>query len=84
MEMFNFEKRLAEITPDPGNFSDPVTSLQKLSVAELKGMSNTIFWGDLLTALFPQGNINDQTQVITTSVQYLQDVSGLISTTDKG
>lgn len=42
VDMLNFEKRLAEITPDPSNVTDPITSLYKLSVAELKGMSNTV------------------------------------------
>jgi hypothetical protein len=41
-DMFNFEKRIAEITPEERNMSDPVSSLQKLSVGELKSMSNTV------------------------------------------
>jgi hypothetical protein len=112
VEIFNFEKRIAEITPDPRDLLDPVIHSHRITVSDLKSMSNTvscfncfflcklyctgyvvlmcgtkslqIFWEDFLKFLFPQGNINDQTEILTPSLEYLTDISSIISATDKG
>lgn len=53
-EMFYFEKRLAEITPDPLNYSDPVVNLKRYTVGELKSMSNTVSYATNVNALTAQ------------------------------
>lgn len=42
-----------------------------------------IFWPDLLKGMFPKSNINEQTEVIVLSKQYLTDISAIISSTDR-
>lgn len=41
-ELFNYEKRIAEITPSPESLRDPVESFHRITVNELKGMSSTV------------------------------------------
>ncbi|CAL8074169.1 unnamed protein product [Orchesella dallaii] len=81
-ELFNYEKRIADVTPPPESLRDPVETLQTVTVSELRGMSTNIFWDDLLKSMFPQGNINDHTQVLVASKEYLTDISSIISSTD--
>ncbi|ODM93644.1 Endothelin-converting enzyme 1 [Orchesella cincta] len=83
-ELINYERRIAEVTPSPESLRDPVESFQKVTVSELRGMSSTIFWNDLLKSMFPGENINDNTEILILSKQYLTDISGIISSTDSG
>lgn len=46
-ELFNYEKRIAEISPNPESLLDPVETFQKVTVYELKGMSSTVTTQDI-------------------------------------
>jgi len=41
-DIFEYEKRIARITPNPGNLTDPVANLHIIAVSELKSKSNTV------------------------------------------
>ena len=41
-EIFSFEKRIAEITPDPLGLRDPVQALNKVTVGQLRSQSSTV------------------------------------------
>jgi predicted metalloendopeptidase len=79
--IFNYEARIASVMPDTIN-SSMRENFTKVRVEALKSMSNTIFWDDFLKGVFPQGHISDDTEVLVTSLEYLKDISMIISTSE--
>lgn len=41
-DIFNYEKRIAEITPDLANLQNPITTYNAVSLAELKLTTSTV------------------------------------------
>ncbi|CAG9770513.1 unnamed protein product [Ceutorhynchus assimilis] len=82
-DIFNYEKRLAEITPDLVSLQDPITTYNAVSMAELKHTTSTIPFYDILQAMYPEVSISDNTQVLVTSQEYLTQLSQIISSTDR-
>ena len=50
VDMFNFEKRLAEITPDFEYLADPIKTLNRMTMKDLHTMSMNIPWLDIAKA----------------------------------
>ncbi|PSN48713.1 hypothetical protein C0J52_08789 [Blattella germanica] len=73
-ETFHFEKRIAEVTPDPMEMQDPL-SFTITTVEELKQKAPS--------AMFPRANIGDKTEVLMPSENYITKVSSILSTTDR-
>ncbi|XP_050300559.1 protein gone early [Anthonomus grandis grandis] len=81
-DMFNYEKRLAEVYPDRISLQNPVTTNSAISIFELKETTSTIPFFDILQAMFTEVTISDNTDVIVTSPEYLMQVAQIISSTD--
>ncbi|XP_048525943.1 protein gone early isoform X2 [Dendroctonus ponderosae] len=82
-DIFNYEKRIAEITPDLANLQNPITTYNAVSLAELKLTTSTIPFHDILQALYPKVSISENTEVIVTSQEYLSELAQIISSTDR-
>ncbi len=41
-DVFEYEKRIARVTPEPGNLTDPVANFHKIQVSHLRAKSNTV------------------------------------------
>uniref|UniRef100_A0A1B6L0T8 Endothelin-converting enzyme 1 n=1 Tax=Graphocephala atropunctata TaxID=36148 RepID=A0A1B6L0T8_9HEMI len=81
-DMFNFERRLAEVTPDTRDLQ-PFQAANKNTVGEIKAWAPSIPIHDLLLAKYPEANIDDMTEILIPFPNYLQGISNLISTTDR-
>ncbi|KAG5881500.1 hypothetical protein JTB14_001644 [Gonioctena quinquepunctata] len=81
-DMFYYEKRIAEITPDTISLQNPITTYNAISLSELK-QTNPIPFFDILQAMYPGSNITENTEVIVTSLEYLGQISQIIATTDR-
>lgn len=81
-EIFHFEKRIAEKILLLESTNDSV--VEKVTIKELRAISQRIKWIDHLKAFFTNAYISENTPVYTTSKQYLTDVSTILSTTDMG
>ncbi|CAG9821764.1 unnamed protein product [Phaedon cochleariae] len=81
-DMFFYEKRIAEITPDRISLRNPITTYNAISLQELK-QTNPIQFFDILQAMYPESNITVNTEVIVTSMEYLGQISQIIATTDR-
>jgi len=84
IDMFNFEKRIAEITPDIEYMNNPVKVNNKMKVKELRVMSINIPWLEVLKACYPNAGIAEETEIIVVSPQYTADIAVIMSTTDRG
>lgn len=84
IDIFNFEKRIAEITPDISYLNDPVKVNNKMKVKELRTMSINIPWLEVLKACYPNAQISEETEIIVVSPQYAADIAVIMSTTDRG
>jgi len=84
IDIFNFEKRIAEITPDIGYLNDPVKVNNKMQVKELRTMSINIPWLEVLKACYPNAQISEETEIVVVSPQYAADIAVIMSTTDRG
>jgi len=42
IEIFNFEKRISEVTPDPSDLLDPLITFHTVTLSDLKSMSQTV------------------------------------------
>ncbi|XP_035220970.1 endothelin-converting enzyme 2-like [Stegodyphus dumicola] len=80
-EIFHYEKRLAEVTPDPEVLRNTKDLYVTLTVNELDRLSTSILWTDLLQSYFP-GVVGPETEVAVLSENYFRDVSRIISSTD--
>ena len=54
VDMFNFEKRLAEITPDFEYLADPIKTLNRMTMKDLHTMSMNIPWLDIAKAAYSE------------------------------
>merc|ERR1719336_3473976 len=84
IDIFNFEKRIAEITPDKKYMNDPIKVNNKLKVKELRVMSINIPWLEVLKACYPNAQITEETEITFVSPQYAADIAVIMSTTDRG
>ncbi|VEN42156.1 unnamed protein product, partial [Callosobruchus maculatus] len=81
-DIFSYEKRIAEITPDRVTMQNPIATYNMISLSELRE-TNLIKFYDILLAMYKDSQITDQTEVIVTSIDYLHQVAQIISTTDR-
>ncbi|CAG2167080.1 unnamed protein product [Oppiella nova] len=83
--MFNYEKRIAEVTPDLEEYEEPNNYLKKrYSIRELMSIAPSIKWLNLLQNYFPNSQLNEGTRVLVAFEPYLRNISNIISTTDNG
>lgn len=81
-DIFFYEKRIAEITPDLSVLSNPINTYNPMRVSDLKVAAATLPLQDILSAMFPSA-ITEETEVIVTSLDYLQQVSQIVATSDR-
>ncbi|UXI15610.1 nut2 [Sarcoptes scabiei] len=80
---FNYEKRIAEITPEMIDFSNPFNQFKRrFSIRELKILAPSIRWLNLLQKFFGHARLNDNTRVFLAFEHYFRNISNIISTTD--
>ncbi|XP_065579114.1 endothelin-converting enzyme 1-like isoform X2 [Artemia franciscana] len=83
-ELFHFEKRLAELTPTMAEQKMlTLATPGVMTVSELQQISFTVPWLEVLRASFPGAAIDDKSEILVVSGQYLRDVSSIISSTDR-
>ncbi|EFX68571.1 hypothetical protein DAPPUDRAFT_228911 [Daphnia pulex] len=82
-EVFHFEKRIAELTPNTEDIINPVKSIQILNVADLQRQSFSIPWLEILRAIYPTTVFDDSTELLITSPDYLKDISSVVSSSDR-
>ncbi|XP_025829538.1 protein gone early-like isoform X2 [Agrilus planipennis] len=82
-DMFYYEKRIAEITPNSFELMNMVNTYNLVKLSELHYTLSMLPLQDILAALYPDANINEDTDVLVSSLDYLQKVSQIISTTDR-
>ena len=83
VDMFNFEKRISEITPDAEYLSDPALTNNLMTVKDLHTFSMNVPWLEILKATYPEAPMSEETEVLVFSPQYLSDVAVILSTTDR-
>ncbi|XP_075237037.1 endothelin-converting enzyme homolog [Lycorma delicatula] len=79
--IFGFEKRIVENLPDMST-SDPLQQYNRMTVVDLKNLAPAIPLHDILRAKFTGIPIEESTEIIVPSPEYLKSISYLISTTD--
>ena len=84
VDMFNFEKRLAEITPDFEYLADPTKTLNRMTMKDLHTISMNIPWLDIAKAAYSEAPLSEDTEVVVISPQYVADIAVILSTTDRG
>jgi len=84
VDIFNFEKRIAEITPGQDYLADPLKINNKMKVRELRTMSINVPWLEVLKACYPNAQMSEDTEVLVVSPQYNADIAVIMSTTDRG
>lgn len=83
--MFNYEKRIAEVSPDAEEYQDPSSYIKKrYSIRELTTIAPSIKWSSLLQSYFPGAQITESTRVLVAFESYFRNISNIISTTDNG
>lgn len=83
VDMFNFEKRLAEITPDFEYLADPLRTQNRMTFKDLHTMSMNIPWLEIVKAAYSEAPMNEETKVVVVSPQYAADIAVILSTTDR-
>ena len=81
--MFNFEKRISEITPEGSYLSDPIKINNRMMVKDLHTMSMNIPWLDILKAAYNDAQMTEETEIVVVSPQYVADIAVIMSTTGK-
>lgn len=84
VDMFNFEKRLAEITPDFEYLADPLKTFNRMTMKDLHTMSMNIPWLEIAKAAYSEAPLSEDTEVVVISPQYVADIAVILSTTDRG
>ncbi len=84
VDMFNFEKRLSEITPDNDYLDNPLKTSNRMSIKDLHTMSMNIPWLEIMKATFTDAPMSEDTEVVVVSPQYVADIAVVMSTTDRG
>ena len=70
VDIFNFEKRISEITPESEYLRDPVKTNNRMTVKDLHTMSMNIPWLEILKAAYSDAPMSEETEVIVASPQY--------------
>ena len=70
VDIFNFEKRIAEITPESEYLRDPVKTNNRMTVKDLHTMSMNIPWLEILKAAYSDAPMSEETEVVVASPQY--------------
>jgi predicted metalloendopeptidase len=83
VDIFNFEKRISEITPDSEYLRDPVKTNNRMTVKDLHTMSMNIPWLEILKAAYSDAPMSEETEVVVASPQYAADIAVIMSTTDR-
>nr|CAD7396102.1 unnamed protein product [Timema poppensis] len=83
-EMYHFEKRIAEVTPEWSALQNPLTSYTKISIGEFENKASSIPLHDIIMAKYPTAKIDDTTDVLIPSDNYLTHISSIITTSDRG
>ena len=83
VDMFNFEKRLAEITPDFEYLADPLKTFNRMTMKDLHTMSMNIPWLEIGKAAYSEAPLSETTEVVVISPQYVADIAVILSTTDR-
>ncbi|KAF5286120.1 hypothetical protein FQA39_LY16403 [Lamprigera yunnana] len=81
-DMFSYEKRIAEITPSLHESINFVNTYNPVKISELKLTVSSLPLQDILTAMFPEFNVTEETEVIVTSLYYLTEVARVATSTD--
>ena len=84
VDMFNFEKRISEITPSKEYLNDPLKINNRMTVKDLHTMSMNVPWLDILKAAYSDAPMSEETEVVVVSPQYAADIAVIMSTTDRG
>lgn len=80
---FNYEKRIAEVTPDFEDYLLPTNVFKRrFSIRELKILAPSIKWSNILQNYFVKARLNDNTRVLLAFESYFRNISNIISTTD--
>nr|CAD7440612.1 unnamed protein product [Timema bartmani] len=83
-EIYHFEKRIAEVTPEWSALQNPLTSYTKISIGEFENKASSIPLHDIIMAKYPTAKIDDTTEVLIPSDNYLTHISSIITTSDRG
>ncbi|KAJ8977685.1 hypothetical protein NQ317_000449 [Molorchus minor] len=81
-DIFSYEQRIAEITPNTSSLLNPILTYNAISLSELKETSLLPFY-DILQAMYPESNITENTEIIVSSLDYLGQITQIISSTDR-
>ncbi|XP_065160757.1 protein gone early-like isoform X2 [Atheta coriaria] len=82
-DVYSYERRLAEIMPNRDELRDPISTYNPMKVSALKlSVQQILPLQDILTAMYPDANINEETEVIVAQPDYLAKLSQLVSSTD--
>ena len=84
IDMFNFEKRISEITPEGSYLADPIKINNRMMVKDLHTMSMNIPWLDILKAAYNDAQMTEETEIVVISPQYVADIAVIMSTTGNG
>ena len=80
---FNYEKRIAEITPGKSEYTNPSNVFKRrFSIRELKLIAPSIKWIEILQKYFSKARLSDNTRVLLAFEPYFRNISNIISTTD--
>ncbi|XP_066139998.1 protein gone early [Euwallacea fornicatus] len=81
-DIFNYEKRIAEVTPDAALLCNPIKR-NSTALEHLKITTSTIPFYDILQEIYSEITVSETTEVIVTSQEYLDEVAQIISSTDR-
>ena len=80
---FAYEKRIAEITPEPEEYLQPSKMFRRrYSIRELKLSAPAIPWDRILDLYFEKARLNENTRVLLAFETYFKNISNIFSGTD--
>ncbi|GLH02073.1 Protein gone early [Gryllus bimaculatus] len=82
--MFYYQQRLATAMPDNIDIEDPVASSHRDTIGNLREKAGSIPLMDILQLVFPKAIINNETEVLVPSSKFMNTISSILSTTDRG
>lgn len=80
--MYNYEKRIAQISPIPERALDVNENYEIITIHQLRTIAPTVKWLELLQSYYPTTEISTSTEVAILYKDYFSRLSGLLSTTD--
>uniref|UniRef100_A0A8D8LX74 Endothelin-converting enzyme 1 n=1 Tax=Cacopsylla melanoneura TaxID=428564 RepID=A0A8D8LX74_9HEMI len=81
--VYHYEKRLAEITPEPNVLKNVYSGYKKITLREAKQSAPSVHLMDILVTTFPDAKPYESTQILVPENNYLEHLSNLISESDK-